>query len=67
MWLTPRATAVAQHGERRVTILGRSEYAGPGELHGAVADATNAAAAESKSAGLVDAGHERSPVKTTQS
>jgi hypothetical protein len=49
---------LAQHGERRTAILRRSEHARPGELHGAVADALHAAAAEGESAGPIDVGHE---------
>jgi hypothetical protein len=60
MWFKPRAT-----------ILGRAEYAGPGELHGAITHATNAAVAKRErcgdGAGLADAGHDRSPLKTMQS
>ena len=33
---------LAQHGERRVAILGRAEHAGPRKLHGAIAHALNA-------------------------
>jgi hypothetical protein len=48
---------LAQHGERRVAILGRAEHAGPGELHGAIAEPLHAAAAEGESAGLLDVQH----------
>ena len=39
---------LAQHGERRVAILRRPEYAGAGELHRAVADPFHVAVAERK-------------------
>ena len=42
---------LAQHGERRVAILGRTEDAGPGELHRAVAHAVHGAVAERERAG----------------
>ena len=38
----------AQHGQRRVTILGRAEHAGAGELHGAVAEPLHDAVAEAQ-------------------
>ena len=44
---------LAQHGERRVAILGRAEHAGPGELHGAVAEPLHGAVAERERAGFV--------------
>ena len=47
----------AQHGQRRVAILGRPEHAGPRKLHGAIAKALHGAAAKGKAAGLADAGH----------
>ena len=43
---------LAQHGERRVAILGRAEDAGPGELHGAVTQPLHGAVAEREGAGL---------------
>ena len=49
---------LAQHGEGRVTVLGRAEDAGSGELHGAVAEPLHGAVAEREGAGLVDDGHE---------
>ena len=43
---------LAQHGQCRVVILGRAEHAGPGELHGAVAEPLHGAVAEGECAGL---------------
>ena len=43
---------LAQHGERGVAVLRRPEHAGPGELHGAVAEALHGAVAEREGAGL---------------
>ena len=40
----PARDGLAQHGERRGAVLGRAEDAGPGELHGAVAEALHGAA-----------------------
>ena len=36
--IDPAGDGLAQHGQGRVSILGWSEYAGPGQLHGAVAE-----------------------------
>jgi hypothetical protein len=54
---------LAQHRESAVTIPGRSEHAGAGELHGAIAEPLHGAVAEDECAGLVDAGHDLSPVR----
>ena len=48
---------LAQHGQCRVAVLGRAEHAGPGELHGAVAEPLHGAVAELERAGSVDIGH----------
>ena len=62
MWLTPLRDRLAQHGDSGVAILRRAEHAGPGELHGAVAEPLDHAVAELERAGLVDAGHDPSPL-----
>jgi len=51
-----------QHGERSLAILGRSEDAGSGELHRAIAHAIHAAVAQREGAGGGEVGHERSPL-----
>src|SRR6202034_487188 len=45
-----------QHGDCRVAIFRRAEYAGTGELHSAVAEPLHSAAAELEYAGFIDAG-----------
>ncbi len=50
--------SLAQHGERGVTVLRRTEHARAGELHRAIAHAIHVAVAEAES--LV--GHVQSPV-----
>ena len=59
-WLVtcgPGVDCGAQHGARGVGVLGRTEHAGAGELHGAVADPADGARAESERIGLVDFWH----------
>ena len=52
---------LAQHGERRVAILRRSEYAGSGELHRAIAQTVHAALAQGKTPAAVMSVMMRSP------
>ena len=42
----PPRDRLAKHGEGRVAILRRAEYARPGELHGAVAHTVHRAVAQ---------------------
>jgi hypothetical protein len=49
---------LAQHGQRRVMILGWAEYAGSCELHGTVAKTLHDVIAELEGAGFIDAGHD---------
>ncbi len=51
----------AQHGERGLAILRRTEHARPGQLHRPVAEAVHGAVAEAEGAGGGDVGHGRSP------
>ena len=46
--IDPAGDRLAQHGERRGAILRRPEYAGPGELHRAIAHAVDGAVAEAE-------------------
>ena len=52
--INPTCNGLAQHGERRIVILRRTEYAGTCQLHGAVAEPFDTAATESERAGLID-------------
>src|SRR5437879_13491557 len=52
---------LAKDGTRSVGILGRTEYARPRELHGAIAEPLHDAVAEGECAGLVNGGHDRPP------
>ena len=52
---------LAKHGQCGVAIFGRAKYAGPCELHGAVAKPLHDSVAKDVRAGLVDDGHEQSP------
>ena len=51
----------AQHRDGTVRVLRRPEHAGPGQLHGAVAEALHGAVAERERAGFADVGHGLSP------
>src|SRR5690606_10641636 len=48
---------LAQHGYGFGTVPGRTVDAGSGQLHGAVAEATDPAVAESEGSGFFDVGH----------
>ena len=58
---------LAQHGYRCITILGRPKHARARELHGAIAEPLHDPVPKGKGAGLIDCGHDRSPLKTMQS
>ena len=51
-----------QYGQCRIIVFGRTEHTGPCELHCAVAEPPHSAVAECKCAGLVDTGHDQSPL-----
>ena len=57
-----RRHSFTQHGDCRVTILGRPEHARAGKLHGAVAEPADLAVTKRERSRLVDTGHDRSPL-----
>src|SRR5581483_10917020 len=57
-----RGDGLAEDGQRRVTILRWAEHAGPGELHGTVAEPLHDSVAEAECAGFRNAGHDPSPL-----
>ena len=57
---------LAQHGDRRVAVLGRPEHAGPGELHRAIAHAVHDAVAEGEGAGNTEINHGETPMLNAQ-
>src|SRR6516165_3648918 len=58
----PTRDRLAQHGHRRVRILWRAKHTGAGEPHGAIAEPLHDAVAKRKRTGLINSGHDRSPL-----
>jgi hypothetical protein len=57
---------LAQHRERRVAVLGRTEHTGTGELHRAVAEAVHDTVTQGEGAGNTEINHGETPMLNAQ-